>query len=1117
MHPCKNSTGDQSPNISRLRRPFHFFFGSKQNDHQRPKHRDQNHGPSPAVIKQEPATTSITLQQAHQIGNPVTGISLGSVGVGDKSATVIGHYELKKTLGKGNFSTVKLAQHRITNHKVAIKIVKISVLNDESMVRVQREIEILKKLGKHENIVRLYQVIKTKRYFMLITEYCANQELYEFIVTHGRLSEPLACYYFRQITSALEYLHNHSIVHRDLKAENLLLTDNYRTIKLVDFGFANFFSKNRYLDTWCGSPPYAAPELFKGVEYAGPPADIWSLGVILYVLVCGSLPFDGVNLFVLKTRVLTGKFRIPFFMSDACENLVRSIIRLDPEKRLTTNQIRSHEWVTKSDNYFSGNNESKPVPMNIAVEESAKGAKPNYRANHRGTSLDFEDGKKNDPNQEEPSVMSLDEPKPGHSNSSSDPVSGVKDELSGISKFVDTEMLNAVSNMSIDSTTNSSMSVCQSTESNLMSAGKLSNRASQLRGAVAGSVSGRLSKESSLDDQIFEYMVDDLHVAISQSPIKSSVAKRKFDDLHAIYRLIKDQPEIIFRAKAANKFKIPALPIIPMNQQTTTSRPSIIRGVIEKPNKDNLGRVSDNDDVCMDHIDHSEKAISDNTIMSSSIDPSRDPSASLSENQTGTQNTIATFWNVPPQLFLTPPTDNQSTTTEQSYRTSQEQVDQYRKSTKDHTETFEQTPQRHSLDSNMYRLPDLQDGCNLSIIAGNIGCLVGGGMSDWDSSILDSLGLAPTQAIDTTGLDMTAKNARRSDDGHSTTSRTGTRSNIPRPDQSGILIGQLSDQVELRNPMFSLLDPSNPTLMLKHSLASSQSDQKDPKILPVAGQFTPNNLINQNLNLLNNFAVQNNLTNIFVPNISLLDPNCLTPGFERRASDGQASYNSLSSSKPEDLHDDLTFGMSKKSHKFVESIAAHPTQTQIGPLDLSVNSKTSALDMSPQSSSGNEDLTGRPSLSITSASASASFNFQTLPSSATTSPRSSCFTNSASSGNQSPISQVSPSSLSMTAGRPAHLLNKKKRHSLETEARHSHCQNNYHNLHRRIGPAHRGTSRTCTQLYPQKLQTSQGRNITNNRAIPKASLTSIDVSLWESSKMDVSWTQASEVRDSDSD
>ncbi|KAK2499521.1 hypothetical protein MC885_003722 [Smutsia gigantea] len=190
----------------------------------------------------------------------------------------------------------------------------------------------------------MFQVMETKDMLYIVTEFAKNGEMFDYLTSHGHLSESEAREKFWQILSAVEYCHSHHIVHRDLKTENLLLDSNM-DIKLADFGFGNFYKSGEPLSTWCGSPPYAAPEVFEGKEYEGPQLDIWSLGVVLYVLVCGSLPFDGPNLPALRQRVLEGRFRIPFFMSRDCETLIRRMLAVDPAKRISIAQIKQHKWV----------------------------------------------------------------------------------------------------------------------------------------------------------------------------------------------------------------------------------------------------------------------------------------------------------------------------------------------------------------------------------------------------------------------------------------------------------------------------------------------------------------------------------------------------------------------------------------------------------------------------------------------------------------------------------------------------------------------------------------------------------------------------------------------------
>ncbi|XP_015205827.1 MAP/microtubule affinity-regulating kinase 3a isoform X11 [Lepisosteus oculatus] len=273
----------------------------------------------------------------------------------------IGNYRLLKTIGKGNFAKVKLARHILTGREVAIKIIDKTQLNPTSLQKLFREVRIMKILN-HPNIVKLFEVIETEKTLYLVMEYASGGEVFDYLVAHGRMKEKEARAKFRQIVSAVQYCHQKHIVHRDLKAENLLL-DADMNIKIADFGFSNEFTLGNKLDTFCGSPPYAAPELFQGKKYDGPEVDVWSLGVILYTLVSGSLPFDGQNLKELRERVLRGKYRIPFYMSTDCENLLKRFLVLNPSKRGTLevredseNQIMKDRWI----NAGSEEDELKP-------------------------------------------------------------------------------------------------------------------------------------------------------------------------------------------------------------------------------------------------------------------------------------------------------------------------------------------------------------------------------------------------------------------------------------------------------------------------------------------------------------------------------------------------------------------------------------------------------------------------------------------------------------------------------------------------------------------------------------------------------------------------------------
>jgi len=259
------------------------------------------------------------------------------------SIASIGNYVFQKTVGEGNFAKVKLAKHKLTGVEVAIKIIDKTRIDEKKLGKLYREVKIMKLLN-HPNIVKLFEVIETKNTLFLVMEYSSGGELYDYLVVHGRMKEKEARVKFRQILAAVNYCHNKRVIHRDLKAENLLLDANF-DIKIADFGFSNYYDPESKLDTFCGSPPYAAPELFQGKRYTGPEVDIWSLGVILYVLTTGCLPFDGKNLQEMRESVCRGKYRIPFYLSDSCEKLLRKFLIRDPTKRASLEMLIDDPWI----------------------------------------------------------------------------------------------------------------------------------------------------------------------------------------------------------------------------------------------------------------------------------------------------------------------------------------------------------------------------------------------------------------------------------------------------------------------------------------------------------------------------------------------------------------------------------------------------------------------------------------------------------------------------------------------------------------------------------------------------------------------------------------------------
>ncbi|XP_043081218.1 NUAK family SNF1-like kinase 1 [Puntigrus tetrazona] len=252
-------------------------------------------------------------------------------------------FEVLETLGRGTYGKVKRAVERQCGKTVAIKSIRKERLRDDlDKAHIQREIEISASLV-HPHIIRLYEVFESRDRIVMVMEYASGGELYEYIQDRQRLSEEEARHFFRQITSAVQYCHQNGVVHRDLKLENILL-DTDLNVKLADFGLSNRYTRGRCLDTFCGSPLYASPEIINGLPYRGPEVDCWSLGVLLYALVYGSMPFDGTTYSVLKEQIRHGRYKTPDVLSEA-RSLIRWMLTVKTEDRATVEDIANHWWL----------------------------------------------------------------------------------------------------------------------------------------------------------------------------------------------------------------------------------------------------------------------------------------------------------------------------------------------------------------------------------------------------------------------------------------------------------------------------------------------------------------------------------------------------------------------------------------------------------------------------------------------------------------------------------------------------------------------------------------------------------------------------------------------------
>ncbi|CAK9250758.1 unnamed protein product, partial [Sphagnum jensenii] len=263
--------------------------------------------------------------------------------------TRVGKYELGKTLGEGTFAKVKYAKNMETGESVAIKVLdKDKVLKHKMVEQIKREISTMK-LVKHPNIVQLLEVIASKTKIYIVLEYVTGGELFDKILHQGRLKEDESRKYFQQLIEAVDYCHSRGVYHRDLKPENLLL-DTDGNLKISDFGLSALPQQVRedgLLHTTCGTPNYVAPEVIDDKGYHGASADIWSCGVILFVLMAGYLPFDEPNLMTLYKKIHRADFTCPAWVSPSARKLILKILDPNPRTRITAAQIYKNEWFRK--------------------------------------------------------------------------------------------------------------------------------------------------------------------------------------------------------------------------------------------------------------------------------------------------------------------------------------------------------------------------------------------------------------------------------------------------------------------------------------------------------------------------------------------------------------------------------------------------------------------------------------------------------------------------------------------------------------------------------------------------------------------------------------------------
>ncbi|KAL4809541.1 hypothetical protein BDV18DRAFT_132280 [Aspergillus unguis] len=293
-------------------------------------------------------------------------------------ATPTGQWSLGKTLGAGSMGKVKVGKHLETGEQVAIKIVPRQSTEEHRSareaeradrskeIRTAREAAIVS-LVNHPYICGMRDVVRTNYHWYMLFELVNGGQMLDYIISHGKLKEKQARKFARQIASALDYCHRNSIVHRDLKIENILISKN-GDIKIIDFGLSNLFSPRSLLKTFCGSLYFAAPELLQARQYTGPEVDVWSFGIVLYVLVCGKVPFDDQSMPKLHAKIKQGVFEYPPGLTAECRHIISRMLVTDPKQRATLTDIMNHPWMNKGFNGVPDNHLPPREPLQLPLD-----------------------------------------------------------------------------------------------------------------------------------------------------------------------------------------------------------------------------------------------------------------------------------------------------------------------------------------------------------------------------------------------------------------------------------------------------------------------------------------------------------------------------------------------------------------------------------------------------------------------------------------------------------------------------------------------------------------------------------------------------------------------------
>ncbi|KAK6877984.1 Serine/threonine-protein kinase KIN2 [Candida tropicalis] len=392
MHPAPTPTGvSQTTNLSSRQKQSapspasnqsasHNHTTSSSNSNSHAQHHHHHHHQQQQQQQQQHQ------QQSQQSGH-------GSSQQQQFHRKSIGDWDFVKTIGAGSMGKVKLAQHNTTHEICAVKIIPRAAklyqrahANDPppqtTQEAAQRHKEFEKEVARdkrtiregalgrllyHPFICRLYEMVPMTNHYYMLFEYIEGGQMLDYIVAHGSLKERHARKFARGIASALDYCHRNNVVHRDLKIENIMINEK-GDIKIIDFGLSNLYSPRNLLKTYCGSLYFAAPELLSAKPYIGPEVDVWSFGVVLYVLVCGKVPFDDQSVSILHEKIKKGNVEYPSFLSRECVSLLSKMLVVDPTKRASLYEVCSHPWMNKGYDHRVNNYLPKREPLRFPLD-----------------------------------------------------------------------------------------------------------------------------------------------------------------------------------------------------------------------------------------------------------------------------------------------------------------------------------------------------------------------------------------------------------------------------------------------------------------------------------------------------------------------------------------------------------------------------------------------------------------------------------------------------------------------------------------------------------------------------------------------------------------------------